>query len=546
MNENGNSGFDLMEMPLGRPLTEDAPKADHLAADSETVAVIAAAELDTDTMAPEEQAKASAPEEELPAEAAVTEEPLDADTSAETPAAAEAATEETSPAQEEAPLKETENAPALEQEKKPAEQKPKPAKREEKDGSRKPAAKKPSSKSASGKKTKKGNAPAKETSRKKQREPKEAEVERWRMPGFLKFLVWLAFTLAAGLMLAYFAWMCACDVFALSKPDREVEITITNETTLDDVIDFLVDEGLVEYKWLFRIYCSLADAEERISVGTFTLNNVYDYNALLKGMQAYSGTRETTDVTIPEGYTCKQIFAELEEAGVCSVEELETAAASYMFDYEFLQALPYGAANRLEGYLFPDTYEFYINDTPERVLSKFLDNFSWKFEEELRAEIAELNTRMAEQMRENGIAEEKITQSALDMHDVVIVASLIERETGGASESSLIASVIYNRLSSERYPLLEIDAAVRYGLDKWEGSLSSADLAKDTPYNTRRNPGLPAGPISNPGLDSIRAALFPRNTDYYFYVLTPDGFHHFSETYYEHQDYIEEMQRIGN
>jgi len=153
---------------------------------------------------------------------------------------------------------------------------------------------------------------------------------------------------------------------------------------------------------------------------------------------------------------------------------------------------------------------------------------------------------MAEQMRENGIAEEKITQSALDMHDVVIVASLIERETGGASESSLIASVIYNRLSSERYPLLEIDAAVRYGLDKWEGSLSSADLAKDTPYNTRRNPGLPAGPISNPGLDSIRAALFPRNTDYYFYVLTPDGFHHFSETYYEHQDYIEEMQRIGN
>ncbi|MBQ6797641.1 MAG: endolytic transglycosylase MltG [Oscillospiraceae bacterium] len=527
MNENGNSGFDMMELPLDRPKTGMEPEVETAAEEKDAI-FAPAAELAADAALQEMSSEAELQEEETAEAEGGTEE-----TAAEAAEAEEAAEEAAASVQEEEPVIEKEHAPAEEQEKKPAEKKAKPA-----DKTKKPAAKKPAAKKTA--------VSGKKPSHKKQQVSEAEAEERWRMPGFIKFLIWLAFTLAAGLLLAHFAWVCAGDVFALSKPDREVEITITNETTLDDVIETLVEEGLVDYEWLFRLYCALADAENRISVGTFTLNNVYDYNALLKGMQAYSGTRETTDVTIPEGYTCKQIFAELEAAGVCSAESLETAAASYMFDYEFLQALPYGNANRLEGYLFPDTYEFYIDDTPERVLSKFLDNFSWKFEEDLRAEIAELNTRMAEQMRENGISEEKIAESTLDMHDVVIVASLIERETGGASESSLIASVIYNRLSSERYPLLEIDASVRYGLDKWEGVLSSADLAKDTPYNTRRNPGLPAGPISNPGLDSIRAALFPRNTEYYFYVLTPDGFHHFSETYYEHQDYIEEMQRIGN
>ena len=145
-------------------------------------------------------------------------------------------------------------------------------------------------------------------------------------------------------------------------------------------------------------------------------------------------------------------------------------------------------------------------------------------------------------MTENGFTEDEIAAAQMDLHDVVIVASLIERETGGTAESSSISSVIYNRLTSKIYPLLEIDASVRYGLNKWDEDLTQADLNLDTPYNTRKNPGLPAGPISNPGLDSIRAALYPRDTAYYFYALNPaTGLHHFSENYYEHQDYLEEL-----
>lgn len=362
----------------------------------------------------------------------------------------------------------------------------------------------------------------------------------------LKMLIYIAAVLAASFLLAIFAWNCAEDLFALSKPDREVQVVVKPEDSLGDVVDMLAEEGLIEYKWLFRIYCGLANADEKISPGTYVLNNVYDYNALVNGLRAYSETRETVTVTIPEGYTCKQIFAALEENDVCTVEDLETTAASYMFEYDFLQNVAYGESNRLEGYLFPDTYEFYVDDDPQRVLSKFLDNFSWKMTEELQADIDTLNADLKTRMEENGFAASEIEENMIDLNEVIIIASLIERETGGTSESSLISSVIYNRLCSKVYPLLEIDASVRYGLDKWDEELTAEDLASDTPYNTRKYPGLPVGPISNPGIDSIRAAIYPRDTDYYFYVLTSTGYHHFSENYYEHQDYIEEMNNDSN
>ncbi|MBQ1281951.1 MAG: endolytic transglycosylase MltG [Oscillospiraceae bacterium] len=376
----------------------------------------------------------------------------------------------------------------------------------------------------------------------------EPEMPEIRKPSVLtkiiKVFVYLAIVLALSFAASYFAWICACDVFALSKPDREVEIVIEETDTIDDVIAMMVEEDLVDYEWLFRIYCSVANAEDKVSVGTYTLNNVYDYNALINGMRATSATRETVTVMIPEGYTNAQIFELLEENGVCSVEELENAVASYMFDYNYLQGLPYGATNRLEGYLFPDTYEFYVDDSPERVLSKFLDNFGWKFSEELQADIDELNAILREQMITNGFTEEEIAANEIDMHDVVIVASLIERETGGTAESSSISSVIYNRMTSKIYPLLQIDASLRYGIDKWDEALTSQDLALDNPYNTHKHPGLPAGPISNPGLDSIRAALYPRSTEYYFYALNPaTGLHRFASNYYEHQDNIEEMNQ---
>ena len=145
-------------------------------------------------------------------------------------------------------------------------------------------------------------------------------------------------------------------------------------------------------------------------------------------------------------------------------------------------------------------------------------------------------------MEENGFTQQEIRNSTLDLHDIIIVASLIEKETAKTSESANIASVIYNRLCSKLYPCLQIDATIQYALPERKEVLSDADKSLISPYNTYTNAGLPAGPISNTGINSIRAALYPADTNYYFYALNKSGVHTFSETYYEHQEVLAEME----
>ena len=147
---------------------------------------------------------------------------------------------------------------------------------------------------------------------------------------------------------------------------------------------------------------------------------------------------------------------------------------------------------------------------------------------QIYAQLPALNERLSAMMRSNGCSEEHIANNQLDLRDLLTVASLIEEETSSALESPTIASVIYNRLCSKRYPCLNIDATVQYVLPERKDILTNADKAVISPYNTYTNAGLPAGPISNPGINSIRAALYPADTTYYFYALDPAGFNHFS------------------
>ena len=373
-------------------------------------------------------------------------------------------------------------------------------------------------------------------------EPAEEEPQRPHLASGVKVLLYVCCVLAASVLLAVVGWRLADDVLALTKPDEEITITVPDNATIADVSRELHDKGLIEYEWLFRFYCLYSHAERKIQPGTYELNHLYDYHALVNGMTPNAGVRATTEVTIPEGYECEDIFALLEEAGVSTVSELEQAAASYEFDYSFLQDLPYGDKNRLEGYLFPDTYQFYLNDKPENVLGKFLRNFESKITDEMYAAVDELNNRLAAQMRANNFTEQEIADAKLTFHDVIIVASLVEKETAKTSESASIASVIYNRLCSKLYPCLQIDATIQYALEERKEVLSNADKAIISPYNTYTNAGLPAGPIANPGINSIRAALYPAETDYYFYALGSDGVHKFSKTYYEHQDFLASLE----
>ncbi len=338
--------------------------------------------------------------------------------------------------------------------------------------------------------------------------------------GCFATLTYTALVMGLAVLLAGFLIISANDVFALVKADREVTVVITDTDTIKDVSKAFGDAGLIRYPSLFRLFADVSGLDKNIAPGEYTLNANMDYRTLLRKIQKKAAGREVVTVVIPEGMTQKEIFALLEEKGVCEAWRLQGAAQYYDYSYSFVKDLPY-SPNRLEGYLFPDTYNFYVNENPISVVGKFLANFNRKMTVDMKAR--------AENM-------------GYSIHEIVIIASMIEREAKYDEERPLVSSVIYNRLKSSNFPYLQIDATVQYALPEYKEVLTDEDLAIDSPYNTYKVKGLPAGPISNPGLAAIRAALYPDDTDYYYYVVRKNGYHYFSKTLAEHQKAIQKAQ----
>ena len=358
--------------------------------------------------------------------------------------------------------------------------------------------------------------------------------------------VWLAIIVFIGVTLANVLWVCASDVLAFGRESHQVSVSIEDTDTIEDIAEKLNNAGLVRYPNLFSLYAQFTGAREEISSGTFTLNTIYDYHALVNFMNSDSAEREIVEVVIPEGYNCAQVFALLEEKGVCTAVDLELYSATGELDeYWFLEDVPRGSRYCLEGFLFPDTYQFYINDDPRRVLEKMLDDFDYRFTDEMRSALIHLNSQLTEWMEDEGCSDEYIAEHQLSLRELVTIASLIEEETANTLESYTISSVIYNRLYrwGDTPSFLNIDAAIIYALGEHKDELTYADLQVDSPYNTYTHTGLTPGPISNPGLHNLNAALEPDDTDYYYYAMDPDtGAHHFSETEYEHNRFLESLE----
>ena len=368
------------------------------------------------------------------------------------------------------------------------------------------------------------------------------------VPHLISTIIWILLIVVVGISLGRTLWVCCAEVMAFGKDNHQVTISVNNGDSIEQIAEKLGNANLIDYPQLFKTFANATGKADNIRPGTYTLNAQLDYNAIINAM-SYHGAREIVEVMFPEGYTCAQIFALLEEKGVCTAAQLEEFLESYnpatgdLDEYWFLDGVTWGSKYCLEGYLAPDTYEFYVNDDPERVLSKFLDEFDDRFTDIMKDDFEDIQYRHMEAMHKEGYSSQYIEEHRLTLHNVLTLESLVQRETGSSSESFDIASAFYNRLASGME--LGSDATVYYAIGDYaaeKGELTMSDLNTDSPYNTRKNRGLPPGPICNPGTYALYAALDPNDTDYKYFVYDAKAQKHlFSRTIEEHEQKCREL-----
>lgn len=338
---------------------------------------------------------------------------------------------------------------------------------------------------------------------------------------------YLLFVLIVSAVLAGIGWLLINDLCAFNRDPATATIEVTSGDTVGSIATKLKSAKLIEYKWFFQLFADLSHAKDKIGIGSYQLNSDMDYRALITNMRNSSGNlnADTVKVTIPEGYTVTQIISLLASKGVNTEEALTEAAKSATFNYDYIEST--GEISRLEGYLFPDTYEFYLNEKASNALNRLIQNFDNKMTED------RLN---------------EVESSGYSLKQIITIASLIEKETDGTDQRN-IASVIYNRLndtgSHGTYRKLDIDASLLYALPDHEGAITNKDKKVDSPYNLYTNEGLPPTPIANPGLTAIDAALEPASTDYYYYALGKDGVHHFFTNYDDHLKFVKSSEYAG-
>jgi UPF0755 protein len=298
--------------------------------------------------------------------------------------------------------------------------------------------------------------------------------------------------------------------FVSERESREVEITIPDGATIDEVALILYESDIISSPLMFRLEKMLKGATDDFEGGTFTVNAAMDTNQLMAALRSQGNDSQDVRVTILEGLTTRDIGVVLEAAGIIEeAGDFVRAADETDFNFYFLHNLP-ERPNRLEGYLFPDTYMFAPGSDPRDIALRMLNRFDYIFTWEYF---------------------ERADELGLTLDDVITIASIIEKEIRVPEERALASAVIHNRLKLGEP--LGMCSTVQYVLDKRRDRLLYEDLEIDSPYNTYIHAGLPLGPISNPGLACIEAALWPADVDYRWFVIRDEetGEHYFTNNY---------------
>ena len=352
----------------------------------------------------------------------------------------------------------------------------------------------------------------------------------------IKALVYIIAIVTVSVALAVFAISCANDVFAFVKEEKTVEVVIPDYVTSDELADILGEAGAINYPWLFRLYCDLKDVDVspayKFQSGSYTISTAMNYDTLmLSFVQTTSLT--TVRITFPEGATVDEVIALFEANGCSTREKFLECMETYDFtiNYDFLSDIDMtGRYYLLEGYLYPDTYDFYTGRAPEYYLCRLLDQFAKVFRQSKFFEAAE--------------------STGYTIDQLITIASIIEKEAYQQNDFDIVSSVIHNRLlDPATFPRLECDSTIVYALSCEAGKrvtdITLDDLEMDNPYNSYQKDGLPPGPICNPSYNSIACAFDPADTDekYYYFVSDKYGTMYYATTLKDHNANIEAIKK---
>lgn len=379
------------------------------------------------------------------------------------------------------------------------------------------------------------------------------------IPGYVKVVIYLVVVLSVSIFISASIISITNDVMALNKNSKEITVEINENATVKEVAKELEDKGVIKYPGIYKLYLKLRSdggMDGKFLAGKHTLNSDMNYEQIIKILSVPNTTSEIVRVTIPEGYTVYELLDLLEEKNVIDKDGrksmLEKLNDTSSLDYKFLPEMPETVKDDdgkdvldtdkiylLEGYLFPDTYDFYVGENIDSILAKLLNNFEDKFDESFYARCDELG---------------------MTVDEVITLASMIQAEGNNTYDFYFISNVFHNRLAKPAYyPKLESDATTVYAFQgqKDRNTLTADDIKLyDSPYNTYLNNGLPPGPVCNPGHDAIHAALYPRYTIvemdeqgntrekhveyYFFYSSANTGKTYFSSSLAEHNRIIQQ------
>lgn len=348
------------------------------------------------------------------------------------------------------------------------------------------------------------------SSKRKSRQPENSPKRKSRRGSKRKkrvapIKIILLVIIAAVIAKTGYAVLSDCREISLKE---SVTFKIENGTGAGAIAELLKENGAIKYPKIFLLKAKNGGYTRRFKAGSVTINPGMSYDDICTLL--IQDNRNMTKVTIPEGFEVRMIIDRLEEAGVINRTKFISLLDASRYDYKFLKDIPKREDN-LEGYLFPDTYYIYPEDSEEDIIKMMLDGFDAHFPQEYYERAKELD---------------------MSVDDIVKLASIIERETDSDEERSKVAGVFYNRIKKKMK--LQSCATVQYILKERKPNLSNEDTKIDSPYNTYKYDGLPVGPIACPGSDCIRAALYPEETNALFFVQGADGKHIFSETYEQH------------